>query len=245
MRFRIWKAFEDFARIAGPTGEYRVNNALCSPWTSDIRLDHKSGTSVLIELKEQHARVSEDGNSLSHLQYALGGLSKGIFTFRAPWDYLLTMADEDTGYLIRKEDIPKAFWHQDPGRGGWLTDQCGRDFLQRRRVDLNSTYAEIAHRIGWILRGVRVPGDPPVRSALTAKDIIRFAGPCPLDLLVSEERMAKFGLEDDDDGADDVRIRQGGFVEQAVEERVKLSGGLDAVMDAQLFIPIMDECRRT
>ncbi|KAK5198017.1 hypothetical protein LTR92_002262 [Exophiala xenobiotica] len=244
LRYKIWKAFDDFAKVAGWTTQYRINNALCSPWTSDIRLDHKGGTSVLIELKEQHAKVSEDGQSLSHLQYALGGLSKGIFTFRAPWDYLFTMVTENVGYLILKEDIPTTFWHQDPGRDGWLTHRYGEEFLQHRRVDLSSTDTDIVFTIDRIVRGVRIPGDPPVQSRLTAKDIIELAGPCPVGLLVSEERMARLGLADDDRGADEDRTRRGGFAAHAVEDRFKRMGGLDATVDAQLFMPLMDQCRR-
>lgn len=270
LRYRIWKAFEDFGGDGRHIPEYRMRNTICCPWTSDIRLDHKSGTSIFIELKEKHARVSADQKTFSHLASGLNMPGKGIFTFRAPWDYILTMVDDDTGYLMIKEDIPKDWWHNYPGGDGWLTHVYPNNvLLSSRRVSLNQPAWDIVRNIRRIIIGTRIPGDPPVKSRMTAKDICRLAGPCHMALL-SKDYMDRMGLDDDDAGADEGAAgphaaralatrgqaddgepeeaegrRRGAFGTVPVEDRYKLVGGLDATVDAQLFMPLMDECRRT
>jgi hypothetical protein len=282
-RYKIWKAFDDWAKLLGQHAEYRVRNPLCAPWTSDLRFDHRSGKSVLVELKQQHARVSEEEGTFSHMQYALGISGRGIFHFGAPWDYLLTMVSDDIGYLIRKEDIPESFWHQEPGPDGWITGQFEKSFLPRRRVDLTETSRDIVGKICGIMRGLGIPGDALTPSKMTAKDIIRLGGLCPLTLLTSEARMARLGLVDDEQGADDTPVDQGAgragdhssqvaegadvatidqglenvdlgddpragrpdqFTTDVTEDRLRIQGGVDAEVDAQLFVPLMEECRR-
>ncbi|KIY02418.1 uncharacterized protein Z520_02557 [Fonsecaea multimorphosa CBS 102226] len=225
LRYKIWKAFDDVARTGSGTPEFLARNPLCCPITANLRLDHVNGTSIFVEIKRQHARVSEDGTTFQYMQYGQGLAGGGIFTFEATWDYLLTMVDDKEGYLIRKESIPTSFWHQDPGLKGWMTHKFpDASFLNRRRVLLYGTSAAIVENIARIIT---------YTSAESADD----------SLIIQNSGQAGAGPSKLGGGGG--RTSMGGtFTSVAGDDRSGLAGHLDANQDATLFLPLMRECRR-
>jgi hypothetical protein len=83
LRHKIWQAFDEVAKNQAGVPEYRARNPSCAPMTSDLRLDHSSGSFIFIELKQGHAEVNAARTEMRHEQYPLGIPGGGIFTFRA------------------------------------------------------------------------------------------------------------------------------------------------------------------
>jgi hypothetical protein len=232
-----------------------------------MRIDHVNGCSVFIEIKQKHAKVSIDGKSLSHLQNAVGFAQRGIFTFEAKWDYLLTMTDDKVGYLIRKDDIPRCWWHQVPGPDNWLKYEFpDQSFLENRRVLLDSNTQTIVRTFARILAGNGSLTSSSMVSKLTAKDICAIAGPCPLSLLgmttpegitmqdfrglepdhvLADEHVSVLNENEAGDSLQPLETIDRAFESAPADDRFKLVGGLDDGQDATLFVPLMVECRRT
>ncbi|KAK5055139.1 hypothetical protein LTR84_012887 [Exophiala bonariae] len=263
LRYKIWQAFKDPANSTDGSPEFIMENPVCSPITSDIRIDHVTGRSVFLELKQKHAQISESGKRLEHLQHTLGYRDRGIFTFRASWDYLLTMIDDNVGYLIRKDDIPRAWWHQEVSieisSARWLKhDFPDRSFLAHRRVKFNATAQNIYMDFVRILKDRH---GELMFSELSAENIRTFAGPCPSRLLgfasdqdtvdgelqvLNEVGEEQDPVSEEEEAQEDSRWGHARvFKTTRTDPRRLITGRRDAGQDATLFMPLMDECRRT
>lgn len=272
LRFRIWTAFQNVANTQVPP-EFLMRNPIIAPYTSDMRLDHINGTSVFIEIKTKHARVETLQSGRQNFFHEHRALGKGIpiFTFRAPWDYFLTMTNDDEGYLLKKEDIPVEFWHKDIDNREPLVHQFPDDvFLRRRRILLTWTSHDIVRAFRRVICGSATnPHAQPGRTQMTAEDIYRVAGPCPREWLNAkyvarsdEEVEVAPAFTDNDDAEDTVVDREDGddpdeetaaaapwrgtkFITRAAQARYRVQGGVSDIQDAQLIIPLMERCRKS
>ena len=150
-------------------------------------MDHQNGTLFFIEIKLEHVEIEKDapGHSLFKHLYPGLSLNTGIFTLRAPWDFLLPIVrDRTRGYLISKDDIPPELWHQIPRDGYYVTQGFSDPFLDRHRVYLGNPFSLVT-AIQRILRGPNYNSSDgsPYRVKLTVEQIIARAGPCPPILL--------------------------------------------------------------
>jgi hypothetical protein len=177
------------------------------------------------------------------------------------------MVDDDTGYLMRKEDIPLGFWHAVPNENERLTHLFPNStFLAARCVRFDKDAQTIVSTFKRILTrtDLPMPTQIPVKSRMTAQDICTAAGPCPPQLMFKRaENLIRVGIDEDDPHADDdvnvieedgeeeendgdgppERARNNRFRDAWVEDRHRLEGGLDANQDATVFAPLMDACR--
>lgn len=191
-------------------GDISAHQPDYAPLTSDVRIDHKStNTSVFVEIKVGcfEEETMEDGAvRFKHLARTAGQLrGSAIFTFRAGWDWLLTVSAEGKeGFLINKDDIFgwSSFWHND---SSWLTHdfEANDDFLQKRKIILNSHITEVATKFTSIIKGF--PEDSasdaaPLPATVTPQDIWKAYGPCPVPLFLATEpvREDMDAMEDED-----------------------------------------------
>ena len=160
--------------------------------------------------KIEHARVLDlptGKKRFAHMQRSLG-YYKGIFTFRASWDYILTFVNESTGYLISKDDIPAHFWHTDCSDKDYLQHDFDSTWLDRRCISLVDPADTIVAKICGVLKGDGASlNTPPQRASLTPQDIVRTAGACPVSLLWPGRRRGEVFDDDIDLDAADTGIQ--------------------------------------
>lgn len=164
-----------------------MKNPTYAPVTTDIRLDHSSGVQVFVDLKNNSAKVedlSTGQQRLSHPQVD-SWYNRPVFTFRAAWDYILTMIDDNKGYLLIRDDLPTTFWHQLPDGQGYIHhDFANKTFLLERLVLFDRPDSEVVTDICRILKGTgKSWEDGPLKATLSAEEIYPGAGPCPPELL--------------------------------------------------------------
>lgn len=179
-----------------------VRTPVCAPITSDLKLEHTSGISVFIEIKVSALRLrdTEDGGvrlEHSHVtSFDRDDLpNKGIFTFMASWDYLFSLPSASANYalMIKRDDVPRGFWHRVPTGGDWLFhDYPNTTFTDTHKVRLNAGQAALVNDICSIIMSDEIPQ----KATLTVKDVIDFAGPCPPGL-ITRQTIVGTDLRDD------------------------------------------------
>lgn len=247
-----------------------------APLTSDLCILHgPSGTKVFVEIKPLMSRVSdlENGRQLfEHKARHFAQTARYIFTFRAPWDYILTTFNENEGLLFSKDDVPFDFWHQElEDAEDWLQHTFqDHSFVNSHRIKLNQSAPQIAQTISRILKG---PGstaaDPPRTARLTAQGIIDRAPPCTTDIFVPQltidaarkstsapnvpglqNAIEVMQLDDEenserDDANDEDDNEYTGLIRGVQGERQQISGGNSLPRTADLANVLMRQCRAT
>lgn len=198
------------------TAEYHIRNPVFAPLTADLRIDHRSGAQIFVEIKTSHAKVEElwrGGRKFSHVARSLRQ-SKAIFQCSAPWDYLFTLLDRqdrDDGLqraiMINKDDIPENFWHSEGDDQGWLSCEFpDSNFLDMHTVDLNRPAAVIVQRIKRIMGDT---GNGPKKATKSSADIRASAGPLPWSLMSTTVQLTDSNDEGGDNDEEEGLIAEG------------------------------------
>lgn len=178
-----------------------------------------------------------------------------VFIFAAPWDWLLTMSDNDNGYLILKDDLPTAMWHEVPDENGYIHHEVDTAFLEERKVDLSASNAKVCEQLCRILKGTnKTIIDPPKKATLTYDTILQEAGPVGTMMpREPHERGMDFKLRNDevcdadaDDTVDDPPPVQADDSEEAATEQQEAGLGPNAKefkRSTQLIEFLLRECR--
>ena len=112
----IYGAFEQYSK------EYRVELVDIVPISSDFKIVHiATNTEVFIEAKRSHCHFQLQEYESAHMRHyrlARGLEGKGIFTWKANWDYIYTThtgRDEVEGLFLPRDAIPSHWWNAGPG----------------------------------------------------------------------------------------------------------------------------------
>ena len=107
----MYRVFREHSR------QFRVECVRYSPLLGDFKLVNilEPSQVTFVELKAKHCeRISGSENGLvtfRHLQTLLGFTSRPLFTWRANWDYLLTILDNDSALFIPRDQVPILWWN--------------------------------------------------------------------------------------------------------------------------------------
>ncbi|KAL8762040.1 MAG: hypothetical protein Q9184_001887 [Pyrenodesmia sp. 2 TL-2023] len=108
--------------------DFKVQCVDILPVTGDFKLVQKStGTELLVEAKKCHCSFSLDRGKkgfMTHQQYSCGVDERYIFSWKAQWDYLYTLNENETEALfIPRDIIPPSWWNYPSRTVDWPTAQ--------------------------------------------------------------------------------------------------------------------------
>lgn len=261
VKFTLWQKFKQAYGEENST--YAVRNPVIAPLTSDLRIDHASGTQIFVEIKHAHASVVNlpgGRQKLSHLSKSRR-ISAGIFTMFVPWDYIMTFTTEVEGYLICKDDIPDNFWHQLGTEGRVSVEFDDHTFLDARRIRLDAANDGLVQRIERI---IQQNGNSPVKATLSPTDILEKAGPCPWSYLKSIDGADlteadvpdNVSEEDDEPGESEASVddeaeanagdqgAHGWLRKGLVARKLQNYRGQEMTQNERYFVALLKECRR-
>lgn len=120
--------------------EYAANFVDMAPMNGDCVLLHlSSGIKTFVEVKSEHYRMELDSRTresyLHHNQRAIGQ-GHLIFSWRAHWDFILTISqDLSRAFFIPRDMIPDAWWNVIPASTSQKTMvRAPYDYLSRFKV---------------------------------------------------------------------------------------------------------------
>ena len=169
-----------------------------APVLGDIKFTHRSGVEISVELKIEHCWIDTNMSTncpvLYHRQNALGFVKRLIFSWRAYWDYIITVpkarAGISSGYALclPRDDIPE-YWFDSSPR---MRDAQGLPILQweSKEFDWLGPYKlDLEDPQGLVRAMEQIFGSDPLRMKAT-RTIPMTSG--PLKALLEDEDKLDF-----------------------------------------------------
>lgn len=171
---RFFKAFR------ACSGEYRVELVGVAPLLGDMKLVHlETEMEIIIECKDKHCEIipSDAHSIIHHAQSCLGFTGKGIFTWKAQWDWIFTTIGAERALFLPRDNIPLEWWNA-PMDGTSthpkLQWRLHQDRLREYTIDLTSDdqlVSDIERALdAYAVKGHSVKAQKPIPIGLISED---------------------------------------------------------------------------